>query len=102
MWYACNWLGFEGGAFFSTLSCFLGKPPRGGKRQRSSLSAIINKRIRDGVIAKRPKRDRKRQQKSLMEDFVLSLFPITSSGFTQNEPDTISSNHVRQDTEVDK
>ena len=48
----------------SSLSYFLEKPPRGGKRQRSSLSAIINKRIRDGVIEKKPKRDRKPQQKS--------------------------------------
>ena len=49
----------------SSLSCFLEKPPRGGKRRRSSLSAIINKRIRDGVIEKRLKRDRKPQQKSV-------------------------------------
>ena len=47
----------------SSLSCFLEKPPRGGKRQRSSLRAIINKRIRDGVIEK--KRDRKPQQENL-------------------------------------
>ena len=40
---------------------------RGGERQRSSLSAMINKRIRDGVIEKRPKRDRKPQQKSKLE-----------------------------------
>ena len=37
----------------SSLSCFLETPPRGGNRQRSSLSAIINKRIRDGVIEKK-------------------------------------------------
>ena len=48
----------------SSLWCFLVKPPRGGKRQRSSLSAIFNKRIRYGVIEKIPKRDRKLQQKS--------------------------------------
>ena len=41
----------------SSLSYFLEKPPRGGKRQRSSLSAIINNRIRDGVMEKKPKRD---------------------------------------------
>ena len=51
----------------SSLSCFLEKPPRGGKRQRSSLSAIINKRIPDGVIEKKPKRDRKPQQKSELD-----------------------------------
>ena len=43
------------------------KPPRGGKRQRSSLSAIINKGIRDGVLEKKPKRDRKPQQKSELD-----------------------------------
>ena len=48
----------------SSLSCFLEKPPRGGKRQRSSLSAIINKRVRDGVIEKKPKRDRNRSRKA--------------------------------------
>ena len=48
----------------SSLSYFLEKPPRGGKRQRSSLSAVINKRIRDGVIEKNSKRDKKPQQKS--------------------------------------
>ena len=49
----------------SSLSVFfLEKPPRGGKRQRSSLSANINKRVRDGVIEKKPKRDKKSQQKA--------------------------------------
>ena len=43
------------------------KPPRGGKRQRSSLSAFINKRIRDGVIEKKPKRDRIPQEKSELD-----------------------------------
>ena len=57
----------------SSLSCFLEKPPRGGKRQRSSLSAIINKRIRDGVIAKRPKRDRKPQRKSELDRRLRSI-----------------------------
>ena len=47
----------------SSLSCFLEKSPRVGKLQRSSLSAIINKRIWDGAIEKRPKRDKKPQQK---------------------------------------
>ena len=46
---------------------FLEKSPRGGKRQRSSLSAIINKRIRDGVIEKKPKCDRKPQQKNVLD-----------------------------------
>ena len=49
------------------------KPPRGGKRQRSSLSAIINKRIRDGVIEKKPKRDRKPQQKSELDRRLRSI-----------------------------
>ena len=51
----------------SSLSSFLEKPFRGGKRQRSSLSAIINKRNRDGVIEKKPKRERKLQQKSKLD-----------------------------------
>ena len=49
------------------------KPPRGGKRQRSTLSAIINKRIRDGVIEKRPKRDRNPQQKSELDRRLRSI-----------------------------
>ena len=36
------------------------------KTQRTSLSAIINKRIRDGVNEKIPKRNRKLQQKSVL------------------------------------
>ena len=61
------------GAYCTPLQavCFGQKPPLGGKRQRSSLSAIINKRIRDGVyfphaivIEKNPKRDKKPQQNS--------------------------------------
>ena len=51
----------------SSLSYFLEEPPPGGKRQRSSLSAIINKRIRVGVIEKKPKRDRKPQHKSELD-----------------------------------
>ena len=57
----------------SSLSCFLEKRPRGGKRQRSSLSAIINKRFRDGVIEKRPKRDKKPQQKSELDRRLRSI-----------------------------
>ena len=57
----------------SSLSYFLEKPPRGGERQRSSLSAIINKRIRDGVIEKKPKRDRKPQQKSELDRRLRSI-----------------------------
>ena len=57
----------------SSLSYFLEKPPRGGKRQLSSLSAIINKRIRDGVIEKKPKRDRKKQQKSMLDRRLRSI-----------------------------
>ena len=57
----------------SSLSCFLEKPPRGGKRQRSSLSAIINKRIRDGVIEMKPKRDSKPHQKSELERRLRSI-----------------------------
>ena len=44
------------------LSYFLEKPPRGGKRQMSSPSTIINKRIRDGVIEKKTE-TRKETQK---------------------------------------
>ena len=49
------------------------KPPREGERQRSSLSAIINKRIRDGVIEKNPKRDRKPQQKNELDRRLRSI-----------------------------
>ena len=42
------------------------KPPRGGKRQRSSLSAIINKRIRDGVIEKKTETRRKTAAEKLV------------------------------------
>ena len=41
------------GLLLSSLSCFLEKPSRGGKRQRSSPSANINKRIRVGVNEKK-------------------------------------------------
>ena len=58
-------------ALFSKL--FWKKPPQGGERQRSSLGAIINKRIRDGVIEKRPKRNRKPQQKSELDRRLRSL-----------------------------
>ena len=51
----------------SSLSCRLEKPSRGGKRQWSSLSKNINKRIRDGVIQKKPKRDRQLQQKTVLD-----------------------------------
>ena len=57
----------------SSLICFLEKSARGGKRQRSSLSAIVNKHIRHGVIEKRPKRDRKPQQKSELDRQLLSI-----------------------------
>ena len=57
----------------SSLSCFLEKPHRGGKRQKSSLSAIINKLIRDGVVEKKPKRDRKPQQKSELDRRLRSI-----------------------------
>ena len=57
----------------SSLSHSLEKLPRGGKSQRSSLSAIINKRIRDGVIEKKPKRDRKPQQKSELDRRLRSI-----------------------------
>ena len=48
----------------SSLCCFLEKPRGGGKRQRSSLSAIINRSIWDGVLENKTKRDRKPQQKT--------------------------------------
>ena len=60
-------------SLLSSLSCFLEKQPRGGKRQRSSLIAIINKRIRVGVIEKRTKRGRKPQQKSELDRRVRSF-----------------------------
>ena len=49
------------------------KPPRGGKRQKSSLSAIIIKRIRFGVIERKPKRDRKPQQKGELDRRLCSI-----------------------------
>ena len=52
---------------------FFGKTTSGGKRQRSSLSAKFNKRIRDGVIEKRPKRDKKPQQKSELDRRLPSI-----------------------------
>ena len=51
----------------------LEKPPRGGERRRSSLSAIVNKRIRDGVSEKKPKRDGKPQQKSKLDRRLRSI-----------------------------
>ena len=60
-------------SLLSSLSCFLEKRPRGGTRRRPSLSAIINKRIRDGVIEKKPKRDRKLQQKSELDQRLRSI-----------------------------
>ena len=57
----------------SSLGYFLEKPPRGGTRQRSSLSAIINKSIWDGVIEKKPKGDRKPQQKSELDRRLRSI-----------------------------
>ena len=47
----------------SSLSYVLEKPPRGSKPQRSSLSAIINKRIRGGVIEKKPNATENRSRK---------------------------------------
>ena len=52
---------------------FLEKPTRGGEHQRSSLNAIINKRIRNSVIEKKPKRDRKPQQKSELDRRLRSI-----------------------------
>ena len=46
---------------------FFEKPPRGGKPQRSSLSAIISQRIRDGVFEENPKRDGRPQQKRKLD-----------------------------------
>ena len=43
---------------------FLEKPPRVGKRQRSTLSAIINRRIRDGVIEKKQNATENRSRKA--------------------------------------
>ena len=49
------------------------KPSRGSKRPRSSLSAIINQRVRDGAIKKRPKRDRNSQEKSELDRRLRSI-----------------------------
>ena len=55
------------------------KPPRGGQHQRSSLSAIINKRIRDSV-EKNPKRDRKPQQKCELDRRLRSICTTLDEG----------------------
>ena len=61
-------------SLLSSLSCFFERPPRGGKRQnRSSLSSVINHRIRDGVIEDEPKRDKKRQQESKLDRRLCSI-----------------------------
>ena len=49
-------------ALFSKLF-FLEKAPGAGKRQRSSLSANINERIRDGVLEKNEKRQKTATEK---------------------------------------
>ena len=49
------------------------RPPRGGKRQRSSLSAIINERIRNGVIDERPKREKTPQQERELDRQLRSI-----------------------------
>ena len=64
----------------SSLSYILEKPSRGSKRQRSSLSAFINKRVRDGVIEKKPKRDRKLQQKSELDRRLRSICTKLNEG----------------------
>ena len=69
----------------SSLSYFLEKSHRGGKRQRSSLSAIINKGIRDGVIEKKPKRDRKQQQKSELDRRLRSICTKLDKGNVKAE-----------------
>ena len=53
---------------------------RGGKRQRSSLSALINKRIRDGVIEKKPTRDRQPLQKSELDRRLRSIYTNLDEG----------------------
>ena len=40
--------------------------------------------------------------KSPLEDLFLSLKAKLSAGCLQNVPDTMSSNHVKQDMEIDK
>ena len=57
----------------SSPSCFLEKPPRIGKRQRSSLSAILKKLFRDGVIEKKPKPDNKTATKKLVRTTAFHL-----------------------------
>ena len=64
----------------SSRSSFLEKPPRGGKRKRSSLSAIINKHFRDGVIEKKPKRDGKPQQKNELDRQLRSIYTTLDEG----------------------
>ena len=39
--------------------------------------------------------------KSPMEDFVLSVYVIRFAGCPQNVPDTMSSNHIKQDMKID-
>ena len=60
-------------ALLSKLCFFLEKPHREGKHQKSSLSAIINKRIRDGVIEKTTITRQKPQQKSELDQRLRSI-----------------------------
>ena len=64
----------------SSLCCFQEKRPQGGKRQRSSLSAIINKRIQDAVIEKNPKRHRKPHPTSKLDRRLCSICAKLNEG----------------------
>ena len=61
----------------TSLSCFLETPPPGGKLQKSSLSATINKQIRDGVFGER---DRKQHQKSELDRRLRSNYTKLDEG----------------------
>ena len=87
------------GAYCSPLEAvlFLEKPTQGSKRQRSSLSAIINKLIRDSVIEKRRKRDRKPQQKSELDRRPCSICSKLDEGNVkdggENNDDILEGGH---------
>ena len=68
-----------------SLSRILEKPPRGGKCQRSTLNAIINKRNWDGVIEKKPKRDKKPRQKNQLDQRLRSICMKLDEGIVKPE-----------------
>ena len=57
----------------SSLGYFLEKPPRGGKRQRSSLMQLSTSVFEMVSMRKKPKRDKQPQQKSELDRRLRSI-----------------------------